>query len=229
MPARTGQDYIRGLQEHPPEVWIGGERVADVTTHPALRNGVRSIAALYDMQHDPDLKEEMTYISPTTGESVGLSFIIPHSHEDVERRTNMMLHWARATCGMMGRSPDFLNVNFAAWAAAADYFAQNRPEFKTHIVRYYEYIREHDLTLTHALINLQRQRTPSGVQHLSPDTALRVVRETDAGIVVKGSRVLATLGPISDEIAVYSPRLRKMSDGDSPYALNFAIPCSTPG
>jgi 4-hydroxyphenylacetate 3-monooxygenase len=229
MPARTGQDYIRGLQEHPPEVWIGGERVADVTIHPALRNGVRSIAALYDMQHDPDLKEEMTYISPTTGESVGLSFIIPRSHQDVERRTKMMLHWARATCGMMGRSPDFLNVNFAAWAAAADYFARNRPEFKTHIVRYYEHIREHDLTLTHALINLQRQRTPSGVQHLSADTALRVVRETDAGIVVKGARVLATLGPISDEIAVYSPRLRKMSEGHSPYALNFSIPCSTPG
>ena len=62
MPARTGQDYIRGLQERPPEVWIGGERVADVTTHPALRHGVRSIAALYDMQHDPDLKEEMTYM-----------------------------------------------------------------------------------------------------------------------------------------------------------------------
>src|SRR6266511_3810095 len=165
MPARTGQDYIKGLQEQPREVWICGERVADVTTHPALRNGVRSIAALYDMQHDPDLKEEMTYISPTTGESVGLSFIIPRSQQDVERRTKMMLHWARATCGMMGRSPDFLNVNFAAWAAAADYFGQNRPEFKTHIVRYYEHIREHDLTLTHALINLQRQRTPSGVQH----------------------------------------------------------------
>ena len=96
-------------------------------------------------------------------------------------------------------------------------------------MRYYEYIREHDLTLTHALINLQRQRTPSGVQHLSADTALRVVRETDAGIVVKGSRALATLGPISDEIAVYSPRLRKMSEGHSPYALNFSIPCSTPG
>jgi 4-hydroxyphenylacetate 3-monooxygenase len=229
MPARTGQDYITGLQERPPEVWIGGERVADVTTHPALRNGVRSIAALYDMQYHPDLKDEMTYVSPTTGDPVGLSFIIPRRQHDVERRGQMMLHWARATCGMMGRSPDFLNVNFAAWAAAADYFAQNRPEFKTNIVRYYEHIREHDLTLTHSLINLQRQRSPLGGQHLSADTALRVVRETDAGIVVKGSRVLATLGPISDEIAVYSPRLRKMDEGDSPYALNFSIPCNTQG
>jgi 4-hydroxyphenylacetate 3-monooxygenase len=229
MPARTGQDYIKGLQEQPREVWIDGHRIADVTTHPALCHGVRSIAALYDLQHDANLRDEMTYRSPASGDPVGLSFIVPKSLEDVQRRGQMMLHWARASCGMMGRSPDFLNVNFAAWAAASDYFARNRPEFKANIERYYEYIREHDLTLTHALINLQRQRSPLGGQHLSEDTALRVVRETDAGIIVKGSRVLATLGPISDEIAIYSPRLRKMGEGSSPYALNFSIPCGTPG
>jgi 4-hydroxyphenylacetate 3-monooxygenase len=67
------------------------------------------------------------------------------------------------------------------------------------------------------------------VQTLNEDTALRVVRDTDAGIVVRGSRVLATLGPISDEIAVYSPRMRKMGAGHSPYALNFAIPTNTSG
>ena len=228
MPARTGRDYIRGLQERPAEVWIGGERIADVTTHPALRHGVRSIAALYDMQHDPDLKDEMTYASPTTGDPVGLSFIIPRSHQDVERRGKMMLHWARATCGMMGRSPDFLNVNFAAWAAAADYFAQNRPEFKTNILRYYEYIREHDLTLTHALINLQRSRSPSGGQTLHEDTALRVVRETDAGLVVRGSRVLATLGPIADEIAVYAPRLPNMDTRWICYLSSISIWRTTP-
>ena len=56
MPARTGAEYIQGLQEHPREVWIDGERVEDVTTHPGLRNGVLSVAALYDMQHDPVMR-----------------------------------------------------------------------------------------------------------------------------------------------------------------------------
>lgn len=123
MPARTGSEYIQGLREHPAEVWIGGERVEDVTTHPAFRGGLHSIAALYDMQHDPALRDEMTYISPTSGDRVGLSFIVPKTLEELERRRVMMLHWARTSCGMMGRSPDFMNVNFAAWSAAADYFA----------------------------------------------------------------------------------------------------------
>ena len=229
MPARTGAEYLKGLQAQPREVWLRGERVKDVTTHPELANGARAIASLYDMQHDPKLRDEMTYVSPTTGDRVGLSFIHPVTKDELEQRRVMMLHWARTTCGMMGRSPDFMNVTFAAWGAAERYFAQSRPEFGKNIRRYYEYIREHDLTLTHALINLQRSRTVSGVFNLQEGTALQMVRETDAGIIVRGARILATLGPLSDEIAVYSPRMGRMTEGHSPFALNFAIPCGTPG
>ena len=116
MPAKTGQQYINGLRERPAEVWLRGERVRDVTTHPALRGGVRSMAALYDLQHDTDLRDEMTFTSPSSGMPVGLSFIIPRSHEDLERRRAMMAHWAGLGCGMMARTPDFMNVSIAGWA-----------------------------------------------------------------------------------------------------------------
>jgi 4-hydroxyphenylacetate 3-monooxygenase len=229
MPARTGQQYLGGLREQEREVWLGGERVRDVTTHPGLANGARAVAALYDMQHDPALREAMTYVSPSSGERVGLSFIVPRTREDLERRRVMMLHWARATCGMMGRSPDFMNVTFAAWAGAATYFGEVRAEFADNMRRYYEHIRENDLTLTHALVNLQRSRSASGAFHLEGGTALQVVRETDAGIIVRGARILATLGPLADEIAVYSPRLGRHTAEHSPFAMSFAIPCGTPG
>jgi 4-hydroxyphenylacetate 3-monooxygenase len=229
MPARTGRAYLQGLQEQERDVWLGGERLKDVTTHPALANGARAIASLYDMQHDPGLRDEMTYASPTTGERVGLSFIVPRTIQDLERRRVMMLRWARTTCGMMGRSPDFMNVTFAAWAGAAAYFARNRPQFGENLRRYYEYIREHDLTLTHALINLQRSRNASGTFNLEEGTALHVARETDAGVVVRGARVLATLGPLADEIAVYSPRLGRLTETHNPFAISFAIPCGSPG
>ena len=229
MPARTGEAYIKGLKEHPREVWIDGERVEDVTTHPALRNGVRSVAALYDMQHDPALREEMTYMSPTTGQPVGLSFLMPQSVADLERRRTMMARWAWASCGMMGRSPDFLNVLFTAWAGAADYFAQNRPAFKDNVLTYYEFLREHDVALTHALVNLQRRRTPAAVDTLREDVALTVVRETDAGIIVRGSRLLATLGPIADELAVYHAGNHRVGADAQRQAFAFSIPCDTPG
>jgi 4-hydroxyphenylacetate 3-monooxygenase len=229
MPARTGRQYLEGLRSQEREVWLGGKRIDDVTTHPALASGARAIASLYDMQCEPQLKEIMTYRSPTTGHPVGLSFIIPRTPDDLVRRREMMLRWARATCGMMGRSPDFMNVTFAAWAAAGDYFARGRPQFGDNMRRYYEHIRDNDLVLTHALINLQRSRTASGLYNLEEGTALHCVRETDAGVIVRGARILATLGPFADEIAVYSPRVPLHTDGHNPFALSFAIPCGTKG
>ena len=202
MAARTGEEYILGLKERPREVWIDGEQVKDVTAHPAFQNGIKSVAVLYDMQNNPALLEEMTYPSPTTGQPVGLSFVIPETVEDLERRRGMMERWAWSSCGMMGRSPDFLNVIFSAWSGAAGYFAQDRPEFKKNVINYYEFIRENDVTLTHALVNLQRSRSPSPSAVLSDQVALTVVDQNDAGIVVRGSKLLATLGPISDEIAI---------------------------
>src|SRR5579872_7370123 len=115
MPARTGKQYLEGLRAQEREIWLGGERVRDVTTHPGLANGARSIARLYDMQHDPALRETMTCPSPTTGEPIGRSLDAPRSREALEARGRMMLTWSRAHCGMMGRAPDFMNVTFAAW------------------------------------------------------------------------------------------------------------------
>ena len=176
MPARIGEDYITRLREQPPALYINGERVKDVTTYPGLRNGVGTLARLYDMQHDPALRDEMTYVSPTTGDRVGLSFITPKTLEDLEQRRTMMTHWARVSCGMMGRTPDFLNVSMMAMAAAGEYFGRNRPEFKNNIQQYYEHVRENDLVLTHTLINLQRNRVPqSAPLDDATDIALSVV------------------------------------------------------
>ena len=231
MPARTGAEYIKSLQDNGPEVYLNGKKVKDVTTHPGLRNGVQTMAKLLDMQHAPELRDEMTFDSPSTGNRVGLSFLTPKTIGDLERRRVMMHHWARTTCGMMGRSPDFMNVNMMAMASAGDYFAQNRPEFKRNIQNYYEHIRENDLVLTHTLLNLQRNRAP-GATPLEDrtDIALSVVKETDAGIIVQGARVLATLAPLSEEIALY-PTASHMLPGNAPNPTSFAfaIPCNTAG
>ena len=231
MPARTGADYLARLRENPGEIHLRGERVVDATAHPALRNGAHTLAKLYDLQHDPKFKDEMTYPSPTTGDPVGLSFIMPRTAEDLAKRGRMITNWARVTKGMMGRTPDFLNVALMSMAAAGDYCGRNRPEFKDNVVNYYEYVRENDLTLTHTLVNLQRNRAPlaSSLENRT-DVALAVVKETDAGIIIDGARVLATLGPLSDEIIVYPARTHRLP-GDAPerYAFAFALPCNTPG
>ena len=83
----------------------------------------------------------MTYTSPTTGQPVGLSFLMPQSVADLERCRTMMAHWAWASCGMMGRRHSTCSL---PPAGAADYFAQNRPEFKHNVLNYYAFLREQD-------------------------------------------------------------------------------------
>ena len=36
MPARTGAEYLNGLRSQEREIWMGGQRVTEVTTHPGL-------------------------------------------------------------------------------------------------------------------------------------------------------------------------------------------------
>ena len=228
MPARTGAEYIAGLRERAAAIYIGGQRVEDVTAHPAFAGGVGTVAGLLDLQHS---RGDMTYESPTTGDPVGLSFIMPRDGGDLKRRREMMRNWAAASCGMMGRTPDFLNVAVMSMAAGADYCGQNRPEFADNIRNYYEYIRENDIVLTHTLVNLQRSRSIGATPFDDrTEVALSVVKETGAGIIVRGARVLATLGPLSDEIAVYPARTRRVPAGEEgKYAFGFAIPCDTAG
>ncbi|MDQ7857789.1 MAG: 4-hydroxyphenylacetate 3-monooxygenase, oxygenase component [Armatimonadota bacterium] len=228
MGARTGAQFLDGLRAHPPEIWVSGDRVRDPVAHPAFRNVVRSVAALYDMQHEPALRDEMTYASPSSGERVGLSFLVPRTHDDLVRVRRMMKRWADYSGGMMGRSPDYLNRALAAYAAAADYMAANDPRFGEHVRRYYEFVREGDLCLTHTLINPQSNRAVGPARQADPYLAAGVVRETDAGIVVRGARMLATL-PLADEIMVFPSTVLRGGAEDAPYAFAFAIPTATPG
>jgi len=86
MPARTGAQFLQGLRDRPRDLWIEGQRVADPVDHPAFRNVRPQHRALYDMQHDPALRDEMTYVSPATGDRVGLSFLMPRTHDDLVAR-----------------------------------------------------------------------------------------------------------------------------------------------
>jgi aromatic ring hydroxylase len=117
MGIRTGAELLQSLRDGR-QLFIDGERVGDVTSDPRFAAAAQSLAELYQMQHDPALIDRMTFRSPTSGERVGLSFIEPRSVEDLIRRRDMVKIWMDATCGMFGRSPDFMNIFFTGFASA---------------------------------------------------------------------------------------------------------------
>ena len=175
MGARSGNNYLSALRKLKAEVWIAGERVADVTQHPALMRCARSIASLYDMQMEhPGV---MTFRTPD-GDRIGYSFVQPVSADEVRKRSLMMRSWAEFSGGMLGRTPDYLNASIAAMAAAREFFAASDPRFGDNISRYYQDARRHDWCATHTLVNPRASRAAGWAGQTDADLALRLVDRT---------------------------------------------------
>lgn len=226
MPARTGKEYLEDLRGDGRELWLEGERVADVTTDPRLAPTALSLARLFDLQHEaPDI---FLMPSPATGLPVNVTHVIPKSRNDLTRRAGAISTWAQDSAGTMGRTPDYLNVTMACFAGRPDTLARNGEEAGAqHIVEYQAMIRDHDLCLTHSLMNPQVDRSKTEDKQAEGKVSLRKIEDTSEGIVVHGARMLATLAPYADELVCY-PGFN-LPDDAHPYAISFALPMSTPG
>ena len=224
--ARRGAQVIQRLRDQPPNLWYRGEQVKDVTLHPALRGGVETLARLYDLQWEH--ADTMLFDSPTSGQKVARSFMLPKTQEELCSISKSMKVWHEHTKGMMGRVPDYINRAITGYAAGAAFLGEARPDFGRNAIRYHEHVRENDLCLTHTLVPPQANRATSLAKQADPFLAARVKEETDAGIIIRGCRMLATL-PISDEIMVFPSTFLKSPQEDAPYAFGFSIPNNTPG
>lgn len=226
MAARTAEQVIQRFKEQPPALYHRGKKVTDITTEPGIKNGVQSLANLYD--HQWEHKDVSLYDSPTTGNPVGITFMIPRTVAELTAIGDAMHLRGQYTQGMMGRMPDYLNRAMAGYAGSADFLKVQSDQFADNMRNYHEYLQENDLSLTHTLINPQINRSVSAAKQADPFLAARVKEETDAGVVIRGARMLATL-PISDEIMVFPSTLLRSPEEDAPYAFGFAIANNTPG
>lgn len=57
---KDGRTYLEGLRDGR-IIYVGGERVDDVTTHPGFRNAARSYARIYDARSDERLRDVLTF------------------------------------------------------------------------------------------------------------------------------------------------------------------------
>jgi 4-hydroxyphenylacetate 3-monooxygenase oxygenase component len=227
MGARTGEQYLDGLRKTGRTVWLGDERVDDVTAHPDLSGAARTLAGVFDRQHAH--ADDCLIPDPETGELIGIGHMIPRSVEDLKRRNRGLARISEATVGLMGRTPDYMNVKFACFAARHALWAgadQSNHEGAQNLVRFQRRLAREDVALTHTIIQPTIDKV-ADARIVGNQVTLHKSGESQDGIVVRGARILATLAPFADEIAVY-PGFPIPADAHA-YALAFAIPVDTPG
>jgi 4-hydroxyphenylacetate 3-monooxygenase len=216
----TGEEYLDSLRDGR-EVWIYGERVQDVTVHPAFRNSARSIAGLYDSMHTDEAVG--TLAVPTDTGNGGFThpfFRVAHTKDDLRASRDAIAAWQRQVFGWMGRTPDYKASLLGTMGANPDFFG----EYAENAQRWYRDGQERMLFLGHALVHppVDRSSPPEEVG----DVYVHVDEETDEGLIVSGAKVVATGAVFSNYTFVghYGLPLKEKRFG-----VSFMAPMNAPG
>ncbi len=217
----TGQEYMESLRDER-EVYIYGERVADVTTHPAFRNSVRSIAKLYDALHDPKHKDVLT--CPTDGGNGGFThkfFRVGRSREDLIAQREAIAAWARMSYGWMGRTPDYKASLMNTLGVQYDFYEK----FADNAKAWYRRAQDNVLFMNHAIVNppVDRNKAPEQAR----DVFITIQKETDGGCYVSGAKVVATSSAITHYNFLGQNAAMPVNDPD--LAIMFIAPMNAPG
>jgi 4-hydroxyphenylacetate 3-monooxygenase len=227
--ARSGGDamldgarYLASLRDSR-EVYIYGERVADVTQHPAFRNSCRSIARLYDALHDPKTRDTLTAVD-RSGTRTHKFFKPCFSVQELCEARDAIVAWSRMSYGYMGRTPDYKAALMGSLASEPEFYAP----FDESARKWYTRYSSQCLFLNHCLINppIDRGRPV----HEVGDVFVHVVKERSDGMVVSGAKMLGTGSAMTHATFVAqtnSTTLDKEKAKD--FAVVFIAPMDTPG
>lgn len=222
----SGNEYIQRIDKMKIDIWYNGSQIkSKISEHDMFKGILKSQAALYDIQLNDQKTDIMTFESPISGDKVGASFLQPRSKEDLIKRRKMIQEWALSNHGMMGRSPDYMNTVLMAFASSVGLLRNQENCFPEHLIRFYEKAREEDLSFTHTFVNPQVNRSQLYFEDSVEPISAKVVEITEKGIIVKGARLLATQGGITDELLVFSTG--RVFNKDEAFA--FSIPSDSKG
>jgi 4-hydroxyphenylacetate 3-monooxygenase len=218
----SGRQYMDSLKDDR-SVYLYGERVADVTTHPAFRNSVRSVARLYDSLQDERQKERLTIVD-RFGVRTHRFFTSSYSAQELIAARDAVADWARLSYGFMGRTPDYKAAFMATLGTNPEFYAP----FEKNALAWYKRYAAQGLYLNHVLINPPVDRNKP--VHEIADVFLHVVRETDAGAIVSGAKMLATGSALTHATFVAQNSATTLEAGKAEdFALVFIAPMNTPG
>lgn len=221
---RTGTEYLSSLRDGR-TVLIDGEKVDDVTTHPAFAPVATVIAELFDIAADP--ANGMQYTAPETGETANLTFSIPRTPEQLAARRAAIQRWASHTHGWVGRSPDHVGTFLAGFASRPSLFDTEKGSFGKNVTAYYERLLRENLFVSYAIIPPQISRATTASGWGEDFLQAGVVSESDEGIVLRGSQMLATGAAVADEVLITC--IKPLGPDDEDFAFSVVLPVDTEG
>jgi 4-hydroxyphenylacetate 3-monooxygenase len=221
---RTGRQYLESLSDGR-AVFLDGVMVEDVTKHPAFQGIAHTVSTLFDAAADPG--NGMTFRCPETGGVGNKVFMIPRSIDDLMARHSAIAKWADLSKGFVGRSPDHVGGFLAGFASSPETFDDGAHAFGENVVRFYRQLVERSLFVTYVIISSQADQSAASRSGTEERLQVRVLKEQEGGIVVRGSQMLGTSTAVSDYLFVSC--MKPLTPQDEQLALSFVTPVNARG
>lgn len=223
---RTGEEYKASIRDGR-EVWIAGERVADVTVHPMFRPLIDARARIYDMAHEAATRDILSYDDSATGQRNAVVLKLPLTREDWQAKRRAVDTVLDDLGGVVIRVGDETVGEMWSLYDGQDVLNEVNPQFSENINHHIDRVLRDDIFHVSANTDPKgnRSRRP---QDQDPDMLLHLVRETDRGIVVRGAKY-ETAAAYANQ-AFVKPTIANWGDSElSDYALGFIVDMGSPG
>ena len=223
---RSGDEYRESIRDGR-RVWIDGEAVGDVPSHPAFRPIVDVRARIYDMADEPRFRDRMSYACPRTGERNAIALKLPETRADWEDKRRAVDTVLDEIGGVVIRVGDETVGEMWSLYDGQEVLNEVDPQFARNITAHV--MRALAADPFHVSANTDpkgdRSRPP---QEQDPDMLLHVVRETDAGIVVRGAKY-ETAAAYANQAFVKPTIANWGNEALSDYAVGFICEMNAPG
>ena len=221
---RTGEEYRTSLDDGR-EVWMNGEKVKDVCTHPQLKPVIDVRARIYDMQHDPSTKDQTTY--QENGEDFAIGLRLPYEPKDWEdkrKAVDLVMHDIGGIVTRVG--DETIGEMWSLWDGK-EILNEIDPRFAENIEKHIHTAIKLDPFHVSANTDPKGDRSKAP-QDQDPDMLVHVVKETDAGIVIRGAKY-ETAASYSNQ-AFLKPTIANWGNSElSDYALGCIVKMNAPG
>ena len=223
---RNGAEYRESIRDDR-EVWVSGERVKDVPTHPMFKPLVDIRARVYDMAHEVSTRDMMTTVDLDTGERFAVGLQLPRTREDWQAKRRAVDTVMDEIGGVVTRVGDETIGEMWSLYDGQDVLNEIDPTFSENIRRHVDAAAKRDPFHVSANTDPKGDRSKRP-QEQDPDMLLHVVKETDAGIVVKGAK-FETAAAYANQ-AFVKPTIANWGDNElSDYAVGFIAHMGSPG
>lgn len=223
---RTGEDYRESIRDGR-QVWINGERVKDVTKHPAFKPIVDVRARIYDMAHEAKYRDTMSYVDPGTNEPNCIAHKLPHTQQDWHDKRRAVDAVMNDIGGVVIRVGDETIGEMWSLYDGSDVLNEVDPQFAKNIENHITKAIHNDVYHVSANTDPKGDRSKRP-QDQDPDMLLHLVKETDKGIIVRGAKY-ETAAAYANQ-AFVKPTIANWGDDKlSDYALGFICDMGAPG